>query len=66
MKATLEFNLPEDRSDHFIAIHGIDMFVYLVGLRDQIRQHLKHSADMPKPETIYTEINQLIDQACPD
>ena len=66
MKAILEFNLPDDRADHLIALHGIDMFCFLVGLRDDIRQHIKHGTDLPKLETLYTEVNQLIDQASPE
>lgn len=42
MKATLEFNLPEEQAEHYCAIKGADMLNVLFQLRIKIRGMLKY------------------------
>ena len=41
MKATLEFNLPEERDDHSLAIHGIDWYLTVWDLSIWLRKKLR-------------------------
>ena len=42
MKATLEFNLPEDQAEHYCAIKGADMLNVLWELKAELRSMLKY------------------------
>ena len=42
MKATLEFNLPEDQAEHYCAIKGADMLNVLWELKAELRAMLKY------------------------
>lgn len=42
MKATLEFNLPEENQEHRAAINGMSYRCALSEIHEQIRQRLKH------------------------
>ena len=42
MKATLEFDLPEDRTEHICAVKGMDAILILDDLLNEIRAFLKH------------------------
>ena len=42
MKATLEFNLPEDQAEHYCAIKGQDMLNVLWELKSELRAMLKY------------------------
>jgi hypothetical protein len=42
MKATLEFNLPEDQAEHYCAIKGADMLNALWELKAELRSMLKY------------------------
>lgn len=42
MKATLEFNLPEDRLEHICAVKGRDAVLILDELLNEIRSFLKY------------------------
>ena len=42
MKATLEFNLPEEQAEHYCAIKGADMLNVLFQLRIKLRGMLKY------------------------
>jgi hypothetical protein len=42
MKATLEFNLPEDQAEHYCAIKGADMLNVLWELKAELRGMLKY------------------------
>ena len=42
MKATLEFNLPEDRDEHTLAIKGPAYFHALDDVAEMLRQHWKY------------------------
>jgi hypothetical protein len=42
MKATLEFDLPEERTEHICAVKGMDTILVLDELLQEIRSFLKH------------------------
>ena len=42
MKATIEFNLPEDQAEHYCAIKGQDMLNVLWELKAELRSMLKY------------------------
>lgn len=42
MKATLEFNLPEDEHEYYCAIKGKDMFVVIWNLQQELRKLYKY------------------------
>lgn len=42
MKATLEFNLPDEQAEHYCAIKGADMLNVLFQLRIKLRGMLKY------------------------
>jgi hypothetical protein len=44
MKATLEFTLPEERTEHICAVKGMDAILILDDLISEIRSFLKHGA----------------------
>ena len=49
MKATLEFNLPEDQAEHYCAIKGQDMLNVLWELKAELRSMLKYG-DLPEDQ----------------
>lgn len=57
MRATLEFNLPEERAEHTMALRGHH---YLAALRDldtELRRRVKHGGD---PELHCSEFRTLL------
>ena len=42
MKATLEFNLPEERGEHLIAVHAMDFALAAFDLDEELRRWLKY------------------------
>ena len=44
MKATLEFALPEERTEHICAVKGMDSILIIDELLNEIRSFLKHGA----------------------
>jgi len=42
MKATLEFNLPDEQAEHYCAIKGQDMLNVLWELKSELRSMLKY------------------------
>lgn len=49
MKATLEFNLPEEQAEHYCAIKGADMLNVLWELKAELRSMLKYG-DLPEQQ----------------
>jgi hypothetical protein len=49
MKATLEFNLPEEQAEHYCAIKGADMLNVLWELKSELRSMLKYG-DLPEQQ----------------
>ena len=56
MKATLEFNLPEDQAEHYCAIKGADMLNVLWELKAELRSMLKYGE---LPEQQYKIVEQI-------
>lgn len=42
MKATLEFNLPEEKYEHKAALQGADLRLIICSLDETLRGYLKH------------------------
>jgi len=42
MKATLEYTLPEERTEHICAVKGMDAILVLDDLLNEIRSFVKH------------------------
>ena len=49
MKATLEFNLPDEQAEHYCAIKGQDMLNVLWEMRKELRSMLKYG-DLPEQQ----------------
>ena len=49
MKATLEFNLPDDQAEHYCAIKGADMLNVLWELKAELRSMRKYG-DLPEQQ----------------
>jgi hypothetical protein len=50
MKATLEFNLPEDQREFDIANQSKDMLCIIGNLEDTLRSYLKYGHEFKTPE----------------
>jgi hypothetical protein len=50
MKATLEFNLPEDQREFEIANQSKDMLCIIGNLEDTLRSYLKYGHEFKTPE----------------
>ena len=42
MKATLTFDLPDERSEHLAAVHGLDWALVVWTLDQELRARIKH------------------------
>ena len=65
MKATLEFNLPEEQSDHRLAIDGWKWKSVVIDIAVKLRGALKYGDDLTPEssaclETLREELFQLI------
>ncbi len=60
MKATLEFNLPEDQAEHYCAIKGADMLNVLWELKAEIRGMLKYGELTDKQYEIVDKIQDFL------
>jgi hypothetical protein len=58
MKATLEFNLPDDQAEHYCAIKGADMLNVLWELKAELRSMLKYGE---LPDTQYDIVEKIQD-----
>lgn len=58
MKATIEFNLPEDQAEHYCAIKGADMLNVLWELKAELRSMLKYGE---LPEQQYQIVEKIQD-----
>ena len=58
MKATLEFNLPDDQAEHYCAIKGQDMLNVLWELKAELRAMLKYGE---LPDTQYEIVEKIQD-----
>jgi hypothetical protein len=60
MKATLEFNLPEDQAEHYCAIKGADMLNVLWELKTELRSMLKYGELPDKQYEIVEKIQDYL------
>jgi hypothetical protein len=56
MKATLEFNLPQEEAEHYCAIKGADMLNVLWELKAELRAMLKYGE---LPDTQYEIVEKI-------
>jgi hypothetical protein len=56
MKATLEFNLPDEQAEHYCAIKGADMLNVLWELKAELRGMLKYGE---LPDTQYEIVEKI-------
>ena len=64
MKATLQFNLPEDQSEFNAALKGADALGALFDVRQEVfRPARKHGYSDPNLTLLLTSINTLIENA---
>lgn len=59
-KATLEFNLPEENSEHLMAVKALDFYVTLWDIKDHLRSKLKHGDLKENQYEVYEEIQDLL------
>ena len=60
MKATLEFNLPEEQGEHYCAIKGADMLNVLWELKAELRSMLKYGELPDKQYEIVEKIQDFL------
>jgi hypothetical protein len=62
MKATLEFQLPEEREEHIRAVHAVDAWALLDDIDQELRRILKYGSEITRDqlaESIRLQINEL-------
>jgi DNA-binding IclR family transcriptional regulator len=62
MKATLEFQLPEEREEHIRAVHAADAWATLDDIDQELRRILKYGSEITRDqlaEAIRSQINEL-------
>lgn len=62
MKATLEFQLPDEREEHIRAVHAADAWATLDDIDQELRRILKYGSEISRDqlaETIRAQINEL-------
>ena len=60
MKAVLEFNLPEEASDHKMALFGADYLSIIQDTLEEIRKFLKHGHKFKTPDEALEYIQRFI------
>lgn len=60
MKATLEFNLPEEQAEHYCAMKGADMLNVIWELRTKLRAMLKYEELTSEQYEIVEQIQQSL------
>jgi hypothetical protein len=63
MKATLEFNLPEERDEHLRAVHASDAWAALHDIDYMLRNHLKHGPTFNTADDMAQEVRRQINEA---
>ena len=62
MRATLEFQLPDEREEHIRAVHAADAWATLDDIDQELRRILKYGSEITRDqlaETIRAQINEL-------
>lgn len=60
MKATLEFDLPDERVEHRHAVNATDMAALLWDMDSELRMFLKHGNKEKTAEQLATELRQMM------
>jgi hypothetical protein len=63
MKATLEFNLPEEREEHQVALDGQKWAGIACGMNEQLRSWMKHGHGFANAEQALDETRKLLLQS---
>ena len=58
MKATLEFNLPEEKHEHELAINAATMYCAICDLDNHLRNLIKHGDDSEDAKRLAEEIRR--------
>lgn len=56
MKAILEFNLPEDRPEFLVCLHGGELLCFVTELQEHVRSILKHGNPPAERRLAYEDI----------
>lgn len=62
MKATLEFQLPEERDEHIRAVHAAEAWALLDDIDQELRRIVKYGSEITRDqlaEEIRSQINEL-------
>jgi hypothetical protein len=62
VKATLEFQLPDEREEHIRAVHAADAWATIDDIDRELHRILKYGSEITRDqlaETIRTQINEL-------
>jgi hypothetical protein len=62
MKATIEFQLPEERDEHIRAVHAADAWALLDDIDQELRRIVKYGSEITRDqlaESIRLQINEL-------
>lgn len=69
MKATLEFNLPEEAHEFKVASNAANLEIAIVHIREQIRRWQKHGHEFKTPDealegvrNVLIDVSQLIEE----
>lgn len=60
MKATLEFNLPEERVEHLQAVHAGEMASAISEVMNHIRGWTKHGHQFSDPEEVMSAVDMML------
>ena len=60
MKATLTFELPEERYEHLASIQGVSLAAFLTDIRQEVRRYEKYDAPA---EEVLSAIRELVSEA---
>ena len=61
MKATLTFNLPEEKEEHEMAVHALDMYCVIIELREKLVRIFNGKEPEMSDEELLRELNTSIE-----
>lgn len=64
MKATLQFDLPEEQPEFYHATHGVDYSVALDEIDNLLRAHLKYEVHTHWDSQTVEEIREALGEIC--
>lgn len=63
MTATLTFNLPEDATEHLVAVRSPEMADAILCLSESLRHWTKHGHQFKTPEEVIDSVREMISEA---